>query len=202
MAALFSPLLDDLIKNLQTLQGVGRRTAQRMAFRLLEHDREKGARLAEILGRSMREIRECRRCRNFTEQEVCPICASVKRAAHHQLCIVETPSDVAAIEGTEQYFGQYFVLHGHISPIDGIGPDEIGLPLLEKRFSEEKFEEVILAMSPGSEGSVTSYYISDIARKYGIRLTSIAHGVPMGGGLEYVDGRTLSVSLKDRKDLE
>ena len=111
-------------------------------------------------------------------------------------------SDVAAIEGTEQFFGQYFVLHGHISPIDGIGPDEIGLPLLEKRFSEEKFEEVILAMSPGSEGSVTSYYISDIARKYGIRLTSIAHGVPMGGGLEFVDGRTLSVSLKDRKDLE
>ena len=134
MAALFSPLLDDLIKNLQTLQGVGRRTAQRMAFRLLEHDREEGARLAEILGRSMREIRECRLCRNFTEQEVCPICASAKRAAHHQLCIVETPSDVAAIEGTEQFFGQYFVLHGHISPIDGIGPDEIGLPLLEKRF--------------------------------------------------------------------
>lgn len=198
----FSPLLDELIRELQVLPGVGPKSAQRMAFHLLERERQRGQRLARVLERAMSEVGHCRHCRTFTENELCEICANPKRSSSHQLCVVESPADVAAIESTNLYSGRYFVLMGHLSPLDGIGPRELGLDELDQRLQSEALQELILATNPTIEGDATAYYIANLARQAGISVTRIAHGVPVGGELELVDGTTLSHSLSGRRPLE
>lgn len=195
----FSPLLDELIKSLQVLPGVGPKSAQRMAFALLERQRAGGRRLAHVLDQALEKIDHCRQCRTFTEEEICPICANPKRAISGQLCIVESPADVVAIEQTGQYQGRYFVLMGHLSPLDGVGPEELGLDNLADWLATESFEELILATNPTVEGEATAYFIADIARSHGVGVSRIAHGVPIGGELDLVDGNTLSHSFMGRK---
>jgi len=198
----FSPLLDELIRELQVLPGVGPKSAQRMAFHLLERDRPRGLRLSQTLSRALTEIGHCSQCRTFTENERCDICANPKRAAVRQLCVVETPADVAAIEQTHQYSGRYFVLMGHLSPLDGIGPEELGLSQLEAQLQSGAFDELILATNPTIEGDATAFYIASLAKRHAVQVTRIAHGVPVGGELELVDGTTLSHSLSGRRPLE
>lgn len=195
----FSPLLDELIKSLQVLPGVGPKSAQRMAFALLERQRAGGRRLAHVLDQALEKIDHCRQCRTFTEEEICPLCANPKRVISGQLCIVESPADVVAIEQTGQYQGRYFVLMGHLSPLDGVGPEELGLDNLADWLATESFEELILATNPTVEGEATAYFIADIARSHGVGVSRIAHGVPIGGELDLVDGNTLSHSFMGRK---
>ncbi|MHA7001671.1 recombination mediator RecR [Aeromonas schubertii] len=197
----FSPLLDEMIKALQVLPGVGPKSAQRMAFQLLERERSRGLRLAQTLTRALTEIGHCSHCRTFTENEQCDLCASPKRAENGLLCVVESPADVAAIEQTGHYCGRYFVLMGHLSPLDGIGPEELGLEILERRLQNEAIEELILATNPTIEGDATAWYIAEMARSAGVKVSRIAHGVPVGGELELVDGTTLSHSLMGRQPL-
>ncbi|MFG0832050.1 recombination mediator RecR [Aeromonas bivalvium] len=197
----FSPLLDDMMKALQVLPGVGPKSAQRMAFTLLERERSGGLKLAQLLSRALIEIGHCSQCRTFTEQERCEICQSPKRTESGMLCVVESPADVAAIEHTGQFSGRYFVLMGHLSPLDGIGPEELGLEILARRLQEEQIQELILATNPTIEGDATAWYIADMARSAGVKVSRIAHGVPVGGELELVDGTTLSHSLMGRQPL-
>ena len=196
----FSPLVQDLIESLKCLPGVGAKSAQRMAFHLLERNRTGGTKLSSSLAAAMERIGHCRQCRNFTEQDLCDICSSPKRQTAEQLCIVEGPADVIAIEQTGDYRGRYFVLMGHLSPIDGIGPEELGLDILAKQIASGKFKEVILATNPTVEGEATAHFIADIAQQYQVNISRIAHGVPVGGELEYVDGNTLSHALSGRKN--
>ncbi len=198
----FSPLVQELIDSLKCLPGVGAKSAQRMAFQLLERNRRGGSKLASTLARAMTDIGHCQQCRNFTEEDLCEICQSPKRQLATTLCIVETPGDVIAIEQTGEFFGKYFVLMGHLSPIDGIGPDDLGLDILAKQFSCGHFTEVILATNPTVEGEATAHYIAELAQQYQINISRIAHGVPVGGELEYVDGNTLSHALSGRKSYE
>ena len=193
-----SSLLKALIESLRCLPGVGARTAQRMAFHLLENDRRRGERLAEVMGRAMREIKQCSRCRTLTEHDTCRICANPARQAT-LLCVVEHPSDVVAVEQATGYRGYYFVLGGRLSPLDGIGPEDIGLDLLEARLDEGEVQELILATNPTVEGEVTAHYISELAAKRNIPASRIAHGVPMGSELEYVDSGTLSHAFEGRR---
>lgn len=193
-----SSLLKALIESLRCLPGVGARTAQRMAFHLLENDRRSGERLAEVMGRAMREIKQCSRCRTLTEHDTCRICANPARHAT-LLCVVEHPSDVVAVEQATGYRGYYFVLGGRLSPLDGIGPEDIGLDLLEARLDEGEVQELILATNPTVEGEVTAHYISELAAKRNIPASRIAHGVPMGSELEYVDSGTLSHAFEGRR---
>ena len=195
----FSPLVQELIDSLRCLPGVGSKTAQRMAFHLLERNRRGGSKLATTLAAAMNDIGHCQSCRNFTEQHLCEICQSPKRKTATSLCIVESPGDVIAIEQTGDFSGKYFVLMGHLSPIDGIGPDDLGLDILEKQFATGQFEEVILATNPTVEGEATAHFIAELAQQYHINISRIAHGVPVGGELEYVDGNTLSHALTGRK---
>lgn len=195
----FSPLVQELIDSLKCLPGVGAKSAQRMAFQLLERNRHGGSKLAKTLAKAMIDIGHCQSCRNFTEQDLCDICQSPKRKIATTLCIVETPGDVIAIEQTGEFGGKYFVLMGHLSPIDGIGPDDLGLDILEKQFASRQFEEVILATNPTVEGEATAHFIAELAKKYQVNISRIAHGVPVGGELEYVDGNTLSHALSGRK---
>lgn len=185
---------------LRCLPGVGNKTAQRMAFHLLERDREGGVRLSQVLARAMQEVGHCRECRTLCETELCSLCASDKRDAS-QLCVVETPVDVDAIEQATDFRGRYFVLMGHLSPLDGIGPEQLGLDRLNERFAQGQLGEVILATNPTAEGEATAQYISELAREQGIRTTRIAHGVPMGGELEYIDSGTLSHAFSGRREL-
>ena len=198
----FSPLLDALIRELQVLPGVGPKSAQRMAFQLLERERKRGMQLGQTLQRALTEIGHCQHCRTFTENSLCDICSNPKRAESGQLCIVETPADVAAIEQTHLYSGRYFVLMGHLSPLDGIGPKELGLDQLDNLLQGGQWMEVILATNPTIEGDATAFYIASMAKRYQINITRIAHGVPVGGELELVDGTTLSHSLSGRRPLE
>ncbi len=198
---LFSPLIEQLIEALRCLPGVGPKSAQRMAFHLLERDRQGGLNLSETLRSAMEGVGNCEQCRTLCELELCHICANQKRD-HSQLCIVETPSDVLAIELTASYSGVYFVLMGHLSPIDGIGPEEIGIDQLLARLKTEDVKEVILATNPTVEGEATAYYIAENIKALGITVTRIAHGVPLGGELEYVDGGTLAHALSGRKIVE
>ena len=193
-----SSLLKALIESLRCLPGVGARTAQRMAFHLLENDRRSGERLAEVMGRAMREIKQCSRCRTLTEHDTCRICANPARQAT-LLCVVEHPSDVVAVEQATGYRGYYFVLGGRLSALDGIGPEDIGLDLLEARLDEGEVQELILATNPTVEGEVTAHYISELAAKRNIPASRIAHGVPMGSELEYVDSGTLSHAFEGRR---
>lgn len=201
MAELYSPLLNQLIEALQCLPGVGGKTAQRMAFHVLDKDREGASRLAAVLAEAVRSMRHCERCRMLTEERVCRICSSERRDAS-QICIVETPADLLAIEQSGAYRGGYFVLMGHLSPIDGIGPAELGLELLERRFAAERFAEVVLATSVTVEGDATAHLVAALAHKHGLRASRIAYGVPVGGELEYIDGGTLARALSGRRDVD
>jgi recombination protein RecR len=196
----FSPLIHRLIEDLRCLPGVGPKSAQRMAFHLLEHDREGAKRLANTLMEAIEHIGHCRSCRTLTESEICNICANPKRD-HGLLCIVESPVDIHAIEQATDYTGLYFVLMGHLSPLDGIGPEQLGLTELEKRLQQGQVQEVILATNPTVEGEATAHYIAEMVRAHGIRSTRIAHGVPLGGELEYVDNGTLSHAFIGRRDI-
>ena len=194
------PLLSQLIDALRCLPGVGPKSAQRIAFHLLERDREGGARLAEIMADAMSRIRKCRRCRTLTEQDVCGLCANPNRD-EQLLCVVEQPSEILAIEQATDFRGRYFVLGGRLSPLDGIGPEELGLDALDARLQNGDVREVILAISPTVEGSATAHIIAESATRHGVNLTRIAHGVPLGGELEYLDGGTLALAFNGRRRL-
>jgi len=191
-------LLQRLIDSLCCLPGVGPKSAQRMAFHLLERDREGGRRLAAALAEAMEKIGHCRQCRTFTESELCAICSNERRNPA-QICVVETPADVVAIEQATGYRGRYFVLGGRLSPLDGLGPAEIGLDQLAQRLDEGGVEELILATNPTVEGEATAQYIGEMAAQRGIACSRIAHGVPLGGELEYVDGGTLAHAFSGRR---
>jgi len=194
-----SPLLNQLMTALRCLPGVGPKTAQRMALHLLERDRIGAERLVDALQTALEHIGHCRLCRDLSETGLCALCASPSRDAS-QLCVIETPADVLAVEQATGFQGRYFVLMGHLSPLDGIGPAELGLDVLEARLDEGGIREVILATNPTVEGEATAYYIGELARERGIRATRIAHGVPLGGELESVDGGTLAHAFAGRRD--
>ena len=194
----FSPALQNLMDTLRCLPGVGPKSAQRMTLHLLERDREGASALARALEEAVERVDHCTRCRNFTELDVCEICSDQKRDAK-TICIVETPADVLAIEESGVFKGVYFVLMGHLSPIDGIGPAEIGLEVFQQRVIAEGISEVILATNPTVEGEATAYYLTDMLQAQGVRVSRIAHGVPLGGELEYVDGSTLAHALSGRR---
>ena len=197
----FSPLIDQLIEALRCLPGVGPKSAQRMAFHLLQHDRPGAVRLAGALERASESVGRCGRCRLLTEEAVCHICRNGSRD-QSLLCLVESPADVFALEQATDYRGLYFVLMGHLSPLDGIGPRELGLDLLEERLKEGQVAEMILATNPTVEGEATAQYIAELGRDYGVRASRIAHGVPVGGELEYVDSGTLSHAFMGRRDYQ
>lgn len=194
----FGPMIDQLIEALQCLPGVGPKSAQRMTLHLLERDREGGEHLSGALVRAIERVGRCKRCRNLSEDPLCPICASARRD-QGLICVVETPADVFAVEQAGGYAGLYFVLLGRLSPIDGIGPAELGLDLLGERVRDEGVKEVILATNPTVEGEATAYFITEQLRAAGVMVSRIAHGVPLGGELEYVDGGTLQHAFLGRK---
>ncbi|NLS14533.1 recombination protein RecR [Vibrio sp. SM6] len=196
-----SHMLEQLMEALRCLPGVGPKSAQRMAFYLLQRDRKGGVQLADALSQAMTEIGHCTECRTFTEQDVCDICSNPKRQQNGQLCVVESPADIAAVEATGQFSGRYFVLMGHLSPLDGIGPGDIGLDTLDWRLGQGGISEVILATNPTVEGEATAHYIAELCRLHQVSASRIAHGVPVGGELELVDGTTLSHSLLGRHKL-
>lgn len=193
----FSPLLEQLIEALRCLPGVGPKSAQRMALQLLTRGRNNGKRLANILVEAMDHIGHCQYCRIFSETTFCDICTSKSRDPS-VLCIVENPIDVSAVEQTGSYRGRYFVLLGHLSPLDGIGPEEIGIADLTQHFKVGDIQEVILATNPTVEGEATAHYISELAKQHQIKVTRIAHGVPLGSELEYIDASTLARALAGR----
>ena len=195
-----SPLLLQLIEALRCLPGVGPKSAQRMAFHLLERDRKGATALSAALEQAVEHIGHCSLCRTLSETEVCQYCSDVKRK-DELLCIVETPADVLAISQATDFKGKYFVLMGHLSPLDGIGPAELGLDLLEKRLQQGEIKEIILATNPTVEGETTAHYISEMAAEYGIEATRLAHGIPLGGELEYIDGGTLAHAFSGRRKL-
>ena len=195
-----TPLIARLVEALRCLPGVGPKSAQRMAYHLLERDRGVAINLAAALTDAMEKVGHCSKCRTLSESELCPICTSDKRDAT-TLCIVESPTDVEALEHSTGYQGRYFVLMGHLSPLDGIGPEDIGLDLLAQRLDEGNINEVILATNPTVEGEATAHYISEMVHSRGMKVTRIAHGVPLGGELEFVDGGTLSHAFHGRREV-
>ena len=198
----FSPLIDDLIESLRCLPGVGRKSAQRMALHILERNREGGAVLAQSLNLALDRVGRCEQCRTHSELPICRLCSQLERQMS-TLCIVETPADVLAIEQGAGFKGLYFVLMGHLSPMDGIGPNELGLDVLISRLSDEQITEVIIATNPTIEGDATAHFIHQLISQQPslqtINVTRIAHGVPIGGELEYVDGGTLAHAFAGRK---
>ncbi|HEX7718785.1 MAG TPA: recombination mediator RecR [Woeseiaceae bacterium] len=197
----YSPLLIRLIDTLRCMPGVGRKSAQRIAFHLLERDRAGAEQLSKALSEAVTAIGHCRRCRMFSEHELCSICRDNGRD-ETLLCIVESPADVMAVEDATGYKGHYFILMGHLSPLDGIGPEELGLRQLEARLVEEKFKEIIIATNPTVEGDATAHFLADMANRHKVPASRIAHGVPLGGELEYVDGGTLSHAFFGRRLVE
>ncbi len=195
-----TPLISRLVEALRCLPGVGPKSAQRMAYHLLERDRGGALDLAAALTEAMEKVGHCSSCRTLSENDLCPICCSDKRDAT-LLCVVESPTDVEALEHSTGFQGRYFVLMGHLSPLDGIGPEDIGLDLLSRRLDEGNIAEVILATNPTVEGEATAHYISDMVHNRGMKVTRIAHGVPLGGELEYVDGGTLSHAFHGRREV-
>jgi recombination protein RecR len=195
-----SPLLAELIDALRCLPGVGAKTAQRMAFHVLERDRAGARRLSQALDAAVERIGNCTRCRTFSEEDVCGFCASSSRD-RAALCVVETPVDLLAIEQATGYRGQYFVLLGRLSPLDGIGPQELGLDRLAARLAEGEVQELILATNPTVEGEATAHLLAQLASDAGIRASRIAHGVPLGGELEYIDRGTLAHAFGGRQEL-
>ncbi len=194
-----SPKLAHLIEALCCLPGIGKKSAQRIAYHVLERDRDGARKLAASMNDAMDSIGHCQRCRTFSETEICLLCASHKRD-RALLCVVESPADVVSIEQSD-YRGLYFVLMGHLSPLDGIGPDEIGLTELGQLFGEGEIQEVILATNTTMEGEATAHFIGEMVKKRNLKVTRIAHGIPMGGGLEYVNSRTISHAMAGRREL-
>jgi recombination protein RecR len=190
--------VDELIDALRCLPGVGPKSAQRMAFHLLQHDPAGAQRLGAALARSLASVRRCSRCNTFTEDEVCALCASPKRDPG-ALCVVETPADLATMEQTMAYRGLYFVLMGRLSPLDGVGPQEIGLDRLLARATDGVVKEVVLATNFTNEGEATAHYIGEMLRDRGLKVTRIARGIPVGGELEYVDAGTLAQAFYERR---
>lgn len=197
---MFSPLIDELMSSLRCLPGVGPKSAQRMAMYLLERDRPGAERLAQSLHQAVEGVGRCQRCRTLTEQPLCGLCSNSKRD-ETLLCVVETPGDVLAIEQAGNFQGKYFVLLGHLSPIDGIGPEDIGIDQLLQLLQNEPVSEVILATNPTVEGEATAFYISERAKNLGIIVSRIAHGVPLGGELEFIDGGTLAHAFSSRRSV-
>ena len=193
-------MLEQLIDALRILPGVGQKSAQRMAYHVLERDRDGGTRLAEALAVAVERIGHCRRCRDFSETELCATCSSAARDAQ-QLCAIESPADRLAIEQATGYRGLYFVLQGRLSPLDGIGPRELGLDQLADRLGEGEVQELIIATNPTVEGDATAHYLAQIARKHGVRPSRLAHGLPLGGELEYVDRGTLAHAFGSRAEI-
>jgi recombination protein RecR len=195
---LYPPTLNRLIEALRCLPGVGPKSAQRMAFHLLERDRDGAREIAASVGQAIEKLGHCQRCRMFAEGELCPVCTSVSRD-RSLLCVVESPADVVAIEQSGSFRGCYFVLMGHLSPLDGVGPGEIGIDAFGKLLGEGEVREVILATNPTVEGEATAHFLAEVVTRRGIRASRIAHGVPVGGELEYVDGGTLAHALAGRQ---
>lgn len=194
-------LLQNLIDGLRCLPGVGPKSAQRMALHMLQRDRDAGQRLGSALLQAMENIRQCAQCRNFTENELCDICADDERDSS-QLCIVESPADVIALEKSTNYRGRYFVLMGHLSPLDGIGPEQLGLGVLEQLLDTAAVKELTVATNPTVEGGATANYIAEQARRREIKVLQIARGIPVGGELEFADGGTLAVAFADRTEMQ
>jgi recombination protein RecR len=193
-----SPRLTQLIDALRALPGVGPKTAQRMAFHLLQEGRSGARALAGALDVALETVVRCGRCRMLTEEELCSICAASHRDSS-LLCVVESPADVVAIEQSGSYRGRYFVLMGHLSPLDGVGPEQLGVRELEAILAEGVVRELILATNPTVEGEATAHFLGELAARRGIQASRIAHGVPIGGELEYVDGGTLAHALAGRQ---
>lgn len=196
-----SNLLAELIEALRCLPGVGPKSAQRMAFHLLERDRDGGLRLADVLHQAMQRVGHCKSCRNFSEAEACAICASGSRDPS-LLCVVETPADLLAIEQATGYRGRYFVLMGRLSPLDGMGPHELGVDLLKRRLAGGEIRELVIATNPTVEGEATAHWLGQLARAANVQATRLAHGVPLGGELEYVDRGTLAHAFGSRRLLD
>ena len=192
--------LERLIEALRVLPGVGPRSAQRMAYHLLQHDRAGADQLAQALANALETVRRCAKCNNFSEEEVCSLCRSPRRDAS-LVCVVETPADLAMVEQTLSYSGMYFVLMGRLSPLDGVGPRDIGLDRLQARVADGEVREVILATNFTNEGEATAHYIAEMLRARGLKVSRIARGVPLGGELEYVDAGTISQALLERREI-
>ena len=192
-------LLSELIEALRCLPGIGPKSAQRIAFHLLERDREGARRLARLMDTAMTRIGQCEQCRTFSDAPVCGTCASSRRDPS-LLCVVESPLDVVSIEQASDFRGKYFVLMGRLSPIDGITPDTLGMPKLAQRLAQGTVRELIVATGTTMEGEATAHYLKDMAEQANILVTRIAYGVPMGGDLEYVDGTTLSHAIASRRE--
>lgn len=195
-----SPLLEQLIEAFWVLPGVGQKTAQRMAYHVLEREREGGQRLAETLAQAVERIGHCVQCRDFSETEVCAICANAGRE-RQQLCVVESPADRLAIEHATGYRGLYFILQGRLSPLDGIGPRELGLDRLAERLAQGEVQELIIATNATVEGEATAHYLAQLARQHRVRPSRLTQGMPLGGELEYVDRGTLSYAFGSRTEM-
>lgn len=196
----FSPLINQLINALRCLPGVGPKSAQRMVFHLLERDRNGGQLLARILEEAIAKVGRCQECRTLCEDPLCRFCDNPLRD-RSIVCVVETPADVLAVEHTAGYRGVYFVLMGHLSPLDGIGPEDLGMDLFRQRLKHGEIKEVIVATNPTVEGEATAHYLAELVKKHHIQVTRIAHGVPFGGELEYIDGGTIARALLARAPL-
>lgn len=192
--------LSHLVDALRCLPGVGPKSAQRMVFHLLQHQRQRGLHLASCLEEAMLKIQHCQRCNNYTTEELCSLCQNNKRDVA-VLCVVENPADVAAIEQSNAYNGCYYVLMGKISPLDGIGPEDIGLPKLQQLIIREKIAEVILALSPTIEGQTTIHFIRELLQPHAVSISQLAHGIPTGGELEFLDSHTIGSALRNRATL-
>lgn len=193
-------LIDQLIEALRVLPGVGPKSAQRMAYHVLEREREGGQRLADALAAAVERVGHCARCRDFSESETCATCTSASRD-RQLLCVVESPADRLAIEQATGFRGLYFVLQGRLSPLDGIGPRELGLDQLLSRLGEGEVRELIIATNPTVEGEATAHYLAQLARQQGVSPSRLAHGVPLGGELEYVDRGTLAHAFGSRGEM-
>jgi recombination protein RecR len=194
----YSPLLDRLIEALRCLPGVGPKSAQRIAFHLLERNRAGARQLAAALKEAVETVRNCERCRNFSDAPLCRVCASAKRDAS-LLCVVESPTDIGLIEQAGGYSGRYFVLMGRLSPLDGIGPDDLGMEKLTDLLNTGEVTEVILATSTTVEGQATAHYLTELIQGRGIRVSRLAQGIPLGGELEFVDSGTLAHAISSRR---
>ena len=198
---MFSSLITRLVQTLQILPGVGPKTATRIALHLVHKDRSAGAELADALHDAVAKIKECKHCRNLSDEEICDLCANLKRNTS-LICVVEAPGDAFAIESSGSFSGKYFVLHGHLSPIDGIGPRDLGLALLRERVLSESVDEVIVATGTSAEGEATAQYIATMFRNDEVKVSRIAHGVPAGGELSYTDMNTINHAFRGRTPID
>lgn len=193
--------LSRLVEALRCLPGVGPKSAQRMVFHLLQHQRQRGLHLATCLTEAMSTIGHCTQCNNYTTQAICTICEDDNRDLT-TLCVVEGPTDVTAIEQSMVYRGRYYVLMGKISPIDGIGPEDIGLDRLETYIRDANIQEVMLALSPSIEGQTTMHFIQERLQAHKVKISQLAHGIPSGGELAFLDGHTIGSAIRNREELE